>query len=104
MAQGFKSLDAVSVAANGAAYILDSDVIVGAGGPESYSLQVDGMVTNDIVQVEASNDEGVTWMQMGADITADGIYSAEAGAGRYRANLSDDTGGGTVTAIFFGGY
>lgn len=98
MDTGFKSLDGASTISNGGAWP------VGSVDRESFSLQVDGMVTNDIVQVEASNDGGTTWTKVGDDITADGIYSVEAGAERYRANLTAVTGGGTVTAIFFGSY
>lgn len=95
---GLASLDGATTVVDGAAFV------TGSVNRESFALQVDGMVTNDIVQVEASNDGGTTWTKVGDDITADGIYSVEAGAERYRANLTDVSGGGTVTAIFFGGY
>jgi len=95
---GFKTLDAADQVTTGGTYG------VGSINRTTISLQVDGMVTNDIVQVEASNDEGTTWTQVGDDITADGIYSIETGANDYRANLTDVSGGGTVTAIFFGGF
>lgn len=94
----FTTLDAEDEVANGATWT------VGSVNRESFSLQVDGMVTNDIVQVEASNDSGTTWTQIGDDITADGVYSVEAGADSYRAIVSNVSGGGTITAIFFGGY
>lgn len=74
----------------------------GGDGLHHLTLQVDGIVAGDIVQIEASND-GVTWDQVGADIDADGIYAIELGAFYYRANFSDDTGGGTITATFNGG-
>lgn len=103
MASGFKSLDGADTApATGAAYVLDDPKRVGPS-PSELSLQVDGMMTNDIVQVEGSNDEGDTWTQIGDDITADDVYAIPGTMGRYRANLSDDSGGGTVDAIFFGG-
>lgn len=92
------SLDGASTVTNGAAFV------VGSVNRTTFSLQIDGMVTNDIVQVEGSNDDGTTWTKIGDDITQDGMYAIEAGADRYRANLTDISGGGTVTAIFFGGY
>ena len=74
----------------------------GGDGLHHLTLQVDGIVTGDIVQIEASND-GATWDQVGADIDADGIYAVELGAFYYRVNFTDDSGGGSITATFNGG-
>jgi hypothetical protein len=88
-------LDAVtSTGASAGAY--------GGDGLHHLTLQVDGIVADDIVQIEASND-GVLWDQVGDDIEEDGIYAVELGAFYYRANFTDDSGGGTITAIFNGG-
>jgi hypothetical protein len=74
----------------------------GGDGLHHLSLQVSGIVAGDIIQVEASND-GENWAQVGSDIDADGVYAVELGAFYYRANYSDNSGGGPVTAIFNGG-
>ena len=89
-------------------YSLSDNTTVANGGTFSgqgvafITVQVTGVVTNDIVQIQASND-GVGWAQIGDDITADGVYAVERGAVYYRAIRSDITGAGTVDAVFAGG-
>jgi hypothetical protein len=74
----------------------------GGQGFDSISVQVGGIVTNDIVQIQAKNHDDATYVQIGSDITADGVYAVEPGARYYRAIVSDKTGGGTIDAIFLG--
>jgi hypothetical protein len=92
--QTFISLDAEDEVANGDSF----PPRVGFG---HMSVQVNGMVTNDIVQVQASND-GTNYEPIGDDISADGIYAVELGAVEYRAAVTDVSGGGTITATFAG--
>lgn len=94
-AESFVSLTGNTTVANGEAF--------NAEGVERLSLQVSGIVSGDIVKAQASNDGGATWSDLADDITADGIYSIQVGAGMYRARRSDITGAGTVEAVF-GGY
>jgi hypothetical protein len=79
-----------------------SDSAYGGDGLHHLTLQVDGIVSGDILQIEASND-GAIWDQVGDDIDEDGIYAVELGAFYYRANFTDDSGGGAITATFNGG-
>jgi len=74
----------------------------GGQGYEAISVHVEGIVTNDIVQIQARNDDELTFVQIGSDIVADGVYAVELGAMHYRAIVSDKTGGGTITAAFLG--
>jgi hypothetical protein len=92
-ANPFTSLDATAATGPGAEWP--------AGGYRTPAVQLVGIIDTDIVQVEASID-GANWEQLGEDIVADGVFIIEAGAGLLRANFTDDTGGGTITAIFLG--
>jgi hypothetical protein len=74
----------------------------GGQGFDKISVHVEGIVTDDIVQIEASNDDALAFVQIGSDITADGVYDVEVGAKYYRAVVSDDSGGGTIDAVFLG--
>lgn len=74
----------------------------GGQGFDAISVHIEGIVTDDIVQIQAKNDDEATYVQIGSDITEDGVYAVERGAMFYRAIVSDDSGGGTVTAIFLG--
>ena len=74
----------------------------GGQGYESISVHIEGMVATDIVQIEAKNDTDLTFVQIGSDITADGVYAVELGAAYYRGIVSDKSGGGTVTIVFLG--
>lgn len=91
----FYSLDqAVAAVENGKDF--------GGQGFDLISVHVEGIVTNDIVQIEAKNDDALTYVQIGSDVTADGVYAVEVGARYYRAIVSDDSGGGTIKAVFIG--
>jgi len=74
----------------------------GGQGFHSISVHIEGIVTNDIVQIEAKNDDDLTFVQVGSDIIADGVYAVEPGSRYYRAIVSDKTGGGLIQAIFVG--
>lgn len=76
--------------------------VFGAQGYDTLSLHAEGIVAGDIVQVQASND-GTNWLQVGSDITEDGVHAVELGARYYRASVTDNSGGGTVAATFVGG-
>jgi len=73
------------------------------------ALQIEGMIATDIVQIEGSNDEGVKAAivnieQIGADVTADGLFNldAEARTKWIRANRTVIAGGGSVTILLSG--
>jgi hypothetical protein len=77
----------------------------GAFGGQGFfgiSVQIDGIVTNDIVQIEAKNVDELAFVQVGSDIIADGLYAVEPGSRYYRAIVSDKTGGGLISAVFVG--
>jgi hypothetical protein len=86
-------LDAVGAAVN-------SDWLY-IGDTERVSVHVFGMGGGDVVRIQGSN-EGKTPanpVQLGADITADGIYKVSGVVGSIRVDYAVDTGGGTITAI-----
>jgi len=74
----------------------------GGQGFEAITVHVEGIVSGDIVQIQARNDDELTFVQIGSDITADGVYAVELGAMHYRGIVSDNSGGGTVTIAFLG--
>lgn len=80
----------------------ENGAVFGGQGFDAITLHVEGIVSGDIVQVQAANDDGLTYVQIGSDLTADGVYAVEIGARYYRAIVSDASGGGTVTAVFIG--
>jgi len=76
--------------------------VFGGQGFHYIAVQVDGIVATDIVQIEAKNHDDLTFVQVGDDITADGVYAVEPGARYYRAAVTTAAGGGTITAVFTG--
>lgn len=74
----------------------------GGQGYDAISVHVEGIVSGDIVKIQAKNDDELTFVQIGSDITADGVYAVELGAAFYRGIVSDNSGGGTVTIVFLG--
>ena len=76
--------------------------VFGGQGFHHIAVQVEGIVATDVVQIEAKNDDDLAFIQLGSDITADGVYAVEPGARYYRAIVSANAGGGTVTAVFTG--
>ena len=92
-ANPFVSLNAIAVTGAGDEWP--------AAGYRAPAVQLEGLIALDEVEIEASID-GVNWETLGAALTADGVYVIEPGAGLLRANFTDDTGGGTITATFLG--
>jgi len=89
-------LDGVTTAVFGSA-IAD----VGAAIPGSLSVHLEGVVTNDKVQLYISNKKdhaAASEVQFGSDLTADGVTEVTTPSRWLRAKLSDITGGGTVYA------
>lgn len=74
----------------------------GGQGFEAISVHVQGIVAGDIVQILAANDDALTPVQIGSDITADGVYGVDLGAKFYYASVSDNTGTGLIKAVFIG--
>lgn len=62
-------------------------------GARALTVHVSAWVAN--VQVEASNDGGTTWNNLGAAITAVGVYTVALGARLYRT-----TSASACTTIF----
>jgi len=90
-----------SIAAQPAKLLMQSSLVgnpVDVQGRLYHGVQVSGIgTTGQQVQIHASLDGGVTWSQLGATITADGIVQLPSGAYTHlKAVLS--TPGGTTTA------
>lgn len=76
-------------------------------GMRNPAIQVSGMVTDDIVQIQVSNSEdpddgSAVVTQLGSDITDNGVYQIDPGAEWIRARRSDITGDGDVTVVLTG--
>jgi hypothetical protein len=91
----FKSLEQTASA-------VENGKVFGGQGFDAISVQVEGIVATDVVQIEAKNHDDLAFIQLGSDITADGVYPIEPGSRYYRAIVSANAGGGTVTAVFVG--
>jgi len=98
----YKALDASTTVAPGP-WIPLADFV------DPPSIQFEGFVALDIVQVEGSNDEGVKEAivnvdQLGSDVTADGLFDFDPQARTkwVRANRTDITGAGTINARLSG--
>ena len=70
-------------------------------GLRNPSVQVDGIVAGDIVQLQGTNDDdpnavGAAINQIGADVTVDSLLNVDPGPRWIRARRSDISGSGTV--------
>jgi hypothetical protein len=69
---------------------------INLGTATFISVQLVGMLAGDEVALEVCNILG-EW-ESAVVVTGDGVYIVEAGARFLRARVSDDTGGGAITA------
>lgn len=75
--------------------------VFGCQGMHDFSVTVSGIVAGDVVTVQGSND-GTNWGDAATTITADGQYNIAGGSLYLAANLTDISGGGSVTAVISG--
>ena len=76
---------------------------IGVGHLSQLSVHIFGIVTNDIVQIEVSNEDTPTnGIKQGSDVTADGLVGIDPIPDKVRIRVTDVTGGGTITAILAG--
>lgn len=93
--------------------LLDGVTATGAGrwvaftGWRNPSVEVDGIVVGDVVQIQVTNAKdpdaaGAQILQQDADITEDSLVGVDPGAAWIRANVSAVAGGGTITVRLTG--
>jgi hypothetical protein len=68
---------------------------------EDVTIHFFGLISGDIVKVQASNEDGnpANWVDFGTDITANDIVMLNELPEKIRIRVSNNSGGGTITAI-----